>query len=165
MAHELRIERLIDAPVELVFDTFCDPDLQAEIHGEGQPGWVIHKAETDVRVGGTSTYQMGAEGQEPDTEIRRFTVVERPHRLEFAHHMIVPSEDLSLETEMTITFEDRDGKTLVTFVQGPFERVEDRDGFTEGWREMLATLDRVTREGLKARHDTEGVEASDERGA
>lgn len=27
MTHELRIQRLIDAPVELVFDTFCDPDL------------------------------------------------------------------------------------------------------------------------------------------
>lgn len=165
MTHELRIERLIDAPVELVFDTFCDPDLQAEIHGEGQPGWVIHRAETDVRVGGTSTYRMGAEGREPDTEIRRFTVVERPHRLGFTHRMIVPDEDLDLETEMTITFEDRDGMTLVTFVQGPFERVEDRDGFTEGWREMLATLDRVTRDVLKARHDTEGLEASEERGA
>jgi uncharacterized protein YndB with AHSA1/START domain len=164
MTHELRIERLIDAPVELVFDTFVDPDKQAEIHGEGQPGWLIHRAETDVRVGGMSTYQMGAEGQEPDTEIRRFTVVDRPNRLEFTHHMIVPSEGLSLETVMTITFEDRDGKTLVTFVQGPFERVEDRDGFGEGWREMLATLDRVAREGLKARHDTEGVEARDETG-
>jgi uncharacterized protein YndB with AHSA1/START domain len=165
MTHELRIERLIDAPVELVYDTFCDPDLQAAIHGQGQPGWVIHRAETDVRVGGTSTYQMGAEGQEPDTEIRRFTAVERPHRLAFTHRMIVPAEDLDLETEMTITFEDRDGKTLVTFMQGPFERVEDRDGFTEGWREMLATLDRVAHDALKARHDSEGLEASDHRGA
>ena len=79
--------------------------------------------------------------------------------------MIVPAEDLDLETAMTITFEDRDGKTLVTFVQGPFERLEDRDGFTEGWREMLATLDRVALDVLKARHDTEGLEASDDRGA
>ena len=143
MTHELRIERLIDAPVEVVYDTFNDPDKQAEIQGEGQPGWVIHRAETDVRVGGTSTSAMGAEGKEPDTEIRRFTVVEPPHRLVFTHRMILPSEDLSIETEMTITFEDR-------------------DGFTEGWREMLATLDRVTREGLKARHDSEGIEMTDE---
>jgi uncharacterized protein YndB with AHSA1/START domain len=164
MTHELRIERLIDAPVEVVFDTFVDPEAQAELHGEGQPGWVIHRAETDVRVGGTSTYVMAAEGREPDTEVRRFTEVERPHRLAFTHRMSGPDETMTLETQMTVTFEERDGKTLITLVQSPFEREEDRDAFGEGWREMLESLDRVAREGLKARHDTEGVEMSDDTG-
>lgn len=164
MTHELRLERLIDAPVEQVFDAFVDPDAQAEMHGEGQPGWVIHRAETDVRVGGTSTYEMGAEGREPDTEIRVCTEYDRPRRLAFAHTMKLPSEGITLETDVTLTFEARDGKTLVTFIETGFERVEDRDGFGEGWRELLEALDRISREGLKARHDTEGVDARDETG-
>ena len=65
---------------------------------------------------------------------------------------------------MTVTFEDRDGKTLVTFLQTGFERDEDRDGFTEGWTVYLETLGRVVSKvpgiadepgqpELKARHD------------
>jgi uncharacterized protein YndB with AHSA1/START domain len=165
--HELRIERLIDAPPEVVFDTFVDPDLQARLHGAGQEGWVVSRAETDTSIGGTSTYAMGREDQEaPDVEVRVTKVFDRPHRLVFDHTMTVPSEGFSLRTEMTLTFEDRDGKTLVTMIQTGFERVEDRDGFGEGWREYLETLDRVATSGdvLKARHDTEGLEARDDTG-
>jgi uncharacterized protein YndB with AHSA1/START domain len=31
MTYELKLERLLDAPSELVFDTFVDPDAQAEM--------------------------------------------------------------------------------------------------------------------------------------
>jgi len=62
---------------------------------------------------------------------------------------------------MTITFEDRDGKTLLTMVQTGFSTEEDRDSFMTGWPEYLETLHRVvspeppgTGDTLKARHDT-----------
>jgi len=56
----------------------------------------------------------------------------------------------TLDTEMTITFEDRDGGTHFTMVEKGFEFEADRDGFVEGWTEYLETLAKV----LKARHDT-----------
>jgi uncharacterized protein YndB with AHSA1/START domain len=157
VSFELRVERLIDAPPAAVFDIFVDPDLQEEIHGSNEPDWEVSKAETDVRVGGTSTYHMGKKGSEPDEEVRVFSVVDRPHRLVFTHRMDVADWDgPPIETEMTVTFEEQDGKTLVRMVQTGFESEEIRDGFMEGWPEYLKTLERVVGEQLKARHDTDG---------
>jgi uncharacterized protein YndB with AHSA1/START domain len=151
LSFELRLERSYTAPPEEVFDLFVDPDAQAALHGSGRPGWVVHRSATDARVGGTSTYVMGADGEEPDTETRVHTAVDRPDRLTFTHSMEIAGGARTVVTEMTITFEGQDGTTLVTMVQTGFERQEDRDGFLEGWSEFLETLGRQ----LKARHDTE----------
>ena len=155
MTYELRLERQYDAPPETVFDAFVDPDAQAELHGEGNPDWIVHRVETDVRVGGTSTYVMGATGQEPDVETRTYSVVERPHRLVFRHSMAVAEWGAPVVTEMTLTFEERDGGTFLTMVQTGFDTEERRDEFLGGWPTYLETLRRVAeaRTGLKTRHD------------
>ena len=154
MSYELRLERLYDASPEVVFDAFTDPATQVELHGLDQRGWKIHRAETDLRVGGTATYVMGPEGEEPDTETRVFTVIDRPHRLVFTHSMQIAEWDgRRVDTEMTITFEDRDGKTLLTKVQTGFESEEDRDAFMGGWPTYLETLKGVVTTQLKTRHD------------
>ena len=134
----------------MVFDTFVDPDTQEELHGSDQEGWTVHRSETDISVGGTSTIVMGPDGKEPDTETRVYSVVDRPHRLVFRYGMKVADLGRTIDTEITITFEDRDGGTWFTMVETGFEREEDRDGFMEGWPEYLETLGRI----LKARHDT-----------
>jgi uncharacterized protein YndB with AHSA1/START domain len=156
MSYELKLERLYDASPEVVFDAFVDPATQAELHGNEVPDWKVSRAESDVRVGGTATFVMGVEGQEPDTETRVFTVIDRPHRLVFRHSMQVAEwGGRTVDTEMTITFEDRDGKTLLTMVQTGFEREEDRDDFLGGWPTYLDTLKGVVtaRANLKTRHD------------
>jgi uncharacterized protein YndB with AHSA1/START domain len=156
MTHELRLERLYDAPPEVVFDAFVDPDTQAELHSgapEGVEGWKVHRTETDVRVGGTSVYVMGLEGEEPDTETRVYSVVDRPHRLVFRHSMAIAEWHRTVDTEMTITFEDQDGKTLLTMVQTGFETEADRDDFMGGWPTYLDTLKGVVTASLKTRHD------------
>lgn len=160
MTHELRLERIYDAPPDVVFDAFVDPDTQAELHGGGPEGWVVSRSETDVRVGGTSTYAMGVEGSDPDVETRVFSEVDRPHRLVFRHSMRVAEwEGRTVETEMTITFAEQDGKTLLTMEQTGFESAEDRDAFLGGWPGYLDTLGRVTRDRadrtLKAHHDSD----------
>ena len=106
--------------------------------------------QTDVRVGGTSIVQMGPEGRQPDTETRVYSVVDRPHRLELRYSMALAETGLTLDTEMTVTFEERDGGTWFTMVETGFEVEADRDGFREGWTEYLETLGKV----LKTRHDT-----------
>ncbi len=154
MSYELRLERLYDASPEVVFDAFTDPATQVELHGLDQRGWKIHRAETDLRVGGTATYVMGPEGEEPDTETRVFTVIDRPHRLVFTHSMQIAEWDgRRVDTEMTITFEDRDGKTLLTMLQTGFESEADRDAFMGGWPTYLETLKGVVTSQLKTRHD------------
>ena len=142
MSYELRLERLIDAPPEVVFDAFVDPDAQKELYG-GEPGWVLHEFEIDLRVGGTQIAVIGREGEAPDRETRVFTHIDRPHRLAFRHSMAVAELGRTIETEMTVTFDEKDGKTLVTMVQTGFETEKDRDDFLGGWPEYLASLERV----------------------
>ena len=154
MTYDLRLERVFDAAPDVVFDAFVDPATQERLHGADQPDWVVHRCETDVRVGGTSTYAMGPAGKDPDVEMRECSVVERPHRLVFQHSMQVPEWGRTVRTEMTITFEEQDGKTL-TMVQTGFETEQDRDDFLGGWPSYLETLRGVVGEQLKARHDTD----------
>jgi uncharacterized protein YndB with AHSA1/START domain len=167
MSFELKIERQFDAPPEAVFDTFADRSSQGVLHGEEQQGWNVEVVQTDVRVGGTSIVRMGPDGREPDTETRVYSVVDRPHRLEMRYSMALGDESRTLDTDLTLTFEDRDGGTLFTMVETGFEREQDRDQFTEGWGEFLDTLGRIAStvgaggieqpgaDGvLKARHDT-----------
>ncbi len=155
MTHEMKLERLFDAPPEVVFDAFVAPDTQEELHGAGRtPDWIVHRCESDVRVGGTSVYVMGQRGQEPDTETRTYSVVDRPHRLVLRHSMAIAEWGRTVETDVTITFEDQDGKTLFTMVQSGFETVEDRDAFMSGWPAYLDTLRGVVGD-LKARHDSD----------
>ena len=150
MSFELRIERQFDAPPEVVFDAFVDPAAQEQLHGSDREDWTVRRSDSDVRVGGTSTVEMGPDGQEPDIETRVYSVIDRPHRLVFRYAMKVTEWGRTIDTDVTITFEDRDGGTLFTMVETGFEREEDRDAFMEGWPDYLDTLGRV----LKARHDT-----------
>ena len=151
MTYELRIERQFDASSEAVFDAFADRTAQGVLHGAEQQGWNVEVIQTDVRVDGTSIVRMGPEGREPDTETRVYSVVDRPHRLELRYSMeLAEDSGRTVDTDMTVTFEHRDGGTLLTMVETGFDRKEDRDGFMEGWSEYLETLGRI----LKARHDT-----------
>ena len=150
MSYELRLERQYDAPPEDVFDAFVDETSQGVLHGSEQRGWNVEVIRTDVRVGGISIVRMGPPGREPDTETRAYSLVDRPHRLELRYSMALAETGLTLDTEMTITFEDRDGGTWLTMMETGFEAEADRDGFVEGWTEYLETLAKV----LKARHDT-----------
>jgi uncharacterized protein YndB with AHSA1/START domain len=151
MSYELRIERQFDAPPEAVFDAFADRTSQGVLHGAEQQGWNVEVIESDVRVGGRSIVRMGPKERDPDTETRVYSVVDRPHRLELRYSMELAEESgRRVDTDVTVTFEERDGGTHFTMVEAGFELEEDRDGFREGWSEYLENLGSM----LKARHDT-----------
>ena len=59
MTYELKIERLFDAPPEVVFDTLVDPDAQEELFNDQVEGWKLWEFEIDLRVGGTWTIVFG----------------------------------------------------------------------------------------------------------
>jgi uncharacterized protein YndB with AHSA1/START domain len=41
MTDELRLERVIDAPPEIVFDAFTTYEGQVAFYGTDDPGWVV----------------------------------------------------------------------------------------------------------------------------
>jgi DNA-binding transcriptional ArsR family regulator len=65
VTYDLTIERLIDAPPQVVFDSFVDPAAQKVLYGnEEEPDWTV-QSELDLRVGGTWTIVFGSEGRSP----------------------------------------------------------------------------------------------------
>jgi uncharacterized protein YndB with AHSA1/START domain len=65
MSYDLTIERLIDAPPEVDFDAFGDPDAQTVLYGdETEPTWTV-ESELDLRVGSPWTIAFGKAGEDP----------------------------------------------------------------------------------------------------
>jgi uncharacterized protein YndB with AHSA1/START domain len=65
-----------------------------------------------------------------------FEVIEPPHRLVYRQIMAMP-DGTSVETRVTVTFEERDGKTLLTLVDTGYPTEEQRDEFEQGWPDFL----------------------------
>jgi uncharacterized protein YndB with AHSA1/START domain len=143
MTYELRIERLFDAPPELVFDTLVDPEAQEEIFGDQVEGWSLLESEIDLRVGGTWTMVIGPPGGEAGRLTFVFTEIDRPRRLAWDLSMYVSDWGRTIESWEVLTFEEQDGKTLLTIVQGGFETEADRDAYLSGAPGFLDALERV----------------------
>ena len=113
MTHELRIERLLDAPPELVFDTLLGPDAQEDLYNGQLEGWGLLSWEMDLREGGTWTIVYGPEdgSGEPDRLTSVFTEVDRPRRLSYDLSMFVGEWGRTVDSSVTYTFEERDGGT------------------------------------------------------
>jgi uncharacterized protein YndB with AHSA1/START domain len=145
MTYELKIERLFDAPPELVFDTLVDPDAQEELYNGQVPGWGLVKFEMDLRVGGTWDILFGPEDGkgEADRLHSVFTEIDRPRRLAYDFSMYVGEWGRTVDSTVTYTFEERDGKTLLTIVQSGFETEADRDAYMEGVPGFIDSLQRA----------------------
>lgn len=141
MTHDLRVERVLDAAPEAVFDAFTDPDAQQEMYADA-PDWVVH-SECDLRAGGRWTIEFGPPGSRPSREACVFEVVERPGRLEYRSTMTMP-DGSSIDTRTRVTFEaTATGQTRVTVVQSGFPSAGARDEFAEGWSDIMSGLTRI----------------------
>jgi uncharacterized protein YndB with AHSA1/START domain len=129
----MTIERLFDAPPEVVFDTWFDPDAQEEIFSEGMPaGYSLQEFAIDLRIGGMCTIVLGPEQGEPDRITYVFTEVDRPHRMACGSSMFVGEWGRTVDFTMTMMFVEQDGKTLLTLEQAGFDTEADRDSFRSG---------------------------------
>jgi uncharacterized protein YndB with AHSA1/START domain len=140
LSHDLRLERVYDAPPEVVFHAFTDPAAQRELYADA-PDWVVESA-CDLRVGGRWTIAFGPPGGPPARETNVFQVVDRPRRLVYTSTMTLP-DGSSLDTGMEVTFQEEHGRTRLTIIQRGFPTPETRDQFTGGWAGILDGLGRV----------------------
>ncbi len=113
------IERTFDAPVDVVWQMWTDPEHFRQWYGP--EGATISVAEFDVRVGGTRRVCM--EVQTPNGTMRMWFTGE--HREVVADKRLVYSESMSDDqgnvpeghpaaTEVRVEFEEVDGQTKVT---------------------------------------------------
>lgn len=143
---ELVITRIFDAPRDLVFKAWTDAR-----HARNWWGPVDCPAthlEMDVRPGGAWRGCLRVRESGKDLwQGGEFREVKPPARLVFTFAWDEDGER-GLETLVTITFSDQNGKTRMDFHQAPFRSVEQRDGHNYGWTstfnrlaEHLAQLD------------------------
>jgi uncharacterized protein YndB with AHSA1/START domain len=96
-------------------------------------------------VGGSWTIVFGpTDGKgEADRLHDVFTEIDRPRRLAYDVSMFVGDWGRTIDSTVTYTFEEKDGKTLLTIVQSGFETEADRDAYIEGTPGFIDSLQRV----------------------
>jgi len=135
---ELVITRIFDAPRELVFKVWTDPSHAKNWFGPRD--YPAAHLEMDVRPGGA--WRGCLRSTESGEELRLggvFREVAPPERVVFTFAWEEEGER-GLETLVTLTFAEQDGKTRMTFRQAPFQSLEERDGHQGGWN---STFDRL----------------------
>jgi uncharacterized protein YndB with AHSA1/START domain len=136
--NELVINRVFDAPRDLVWKAWTDPEMMKE--WSAPRGFTLPISEGDLRPGGTWRAQMR---KDDGTELDLggvYREIAAPERLVFTHVWMDENGKPGPETLITVTFTDRGGKTEMNFRQSGFDSVESRDGHSEGWNECFDKL-------------------------
>lgn len=137
---ELRIERVIRAPRERVFEAFVNPD---DLRRWSAPeGAEVMDGSSDVRVGGKWSVVMNVAAQNRRYHAEGvYREIKRPERLVYTHYWL--TDHPPVETLITITFEDLGDSTRVVMVHAGFQSMESRDGHFDGWRNCFDQLERL----------------------
>ena len=147
---EIVIERIFDAPLELVWKTWTEPTRI--MRWWGPTNFSCPVAKSDFRVGGEYLYCMRTpEGNDTWSggTFREIVPMERIVATDhFAdeHGNRIPASTYGLEGEwpddllVTVTFEDLDGKTKLTLRHAGFPAGEMPGMATEGWNQSLDKL-------------------------
>ena len=138
---ELIIRRTFDAPRELVFRAWTEPQLLAQ--GSCPRGFTCSENRGELRVGGAFSACM----RSPEGTEHRLRGVYReivpPERLVFTHCWVDERGTPGPETLVTVMLAERGGRTEMMFHQGLFASIAARDGHEQGWTscfEQLAEL-------------------------
>lgn len=141
-SHKVELIREVDAPPELVFRTFVEPELLGRWWGQDSATTIVSKLE--ARPGGLWRFvQREADGTEYAFH-GVFHEVSAPRRLVYTFEFEgMPGHVLM----QTITLENVNGKTRISDAS-VFQTVEDRDGMIEsgmegGANESYGRLDRL----------------------
>jgi uncharacterized protein YndB with AHSA1/START domain len=123
---EIVVSREFDAPRELVFEAWTDPEQL--VQWWGPHGFTTTNHEMDVSPGGVWRFVMhGPDGTEYGNRVE-FIEVAPPERLVYSHGPDGASEGPSFR--VTVTFDDEDGKTRLT-LRLVFASPAERDGAVE----------------------------------
>jgi uncharacterized protein YndB with AHSA1/START domain len=138
---ELVISRLFDAPRELVYRAFVDPDQLAQWFGPA--GWSVPRSSIsiDARVGGEEAFTMVNDGDPTQASPVHATFVEVVE-----NELLVGTEQLSLPDQdpvaftLRLEFRDEGGKTRLLLRQGPYTPDMEANA-REGWLSSFTKLD------------------------
>ena len=137
---QVRIERVFDAPRDLVWRAWTEPEQFMRWYGP--TGMTTYRCDFDLRVGGRRDIGMRSpDGQEYGTT-GVYLEVEPPER--FVATESPEGADGSPETIVTVTLEAlADGRTKLTLTQAGLPSEEWAAGAGRGWNQALDKLSGV----------------------
>jgi uncharacterized protein YndB with AHSA1/START domain len=133
---ELVITRVLDAPRNLVFKVWTE--REHAMRWWGPRDFTTTELEMDLTPGGAWRAIMRSPEGRKYPQHGVFREIVAPSRLVFT---FIWDDEPDRETLVTITFDDRGGKTEMTFRHGVFQSVESRDSHEEGWTECFDRLE------------------------
>jgi uncharacterized protein YndB with AHSA1/START domain len=136
---ELIIERVFDAPRELVFKCLTEPEHLARWIGpKGFSGTIVA---CELREGGNyRTHMRGPDGQD-HWQHGVFREIVPPERIVRTYCWTdADGRSTRPETLLTVTFADLGGRTRLTLHQAVFESVSACDDHRRGWSSSLDKL-------------------------
>jgi uncharacterized protein YndB with AHSA1/START domain len=137
---ELVATRTVDGPARIVFEAWTKPELIMRWWAPKTFGITFLSCETDARTGGSYRFVFGhAASEQPMAFFGRYIEVTPPSRL------VWTNEEDEEGAVTTVTFEEKDGKTLVV-VHDLYPTKEALDGAmasgsTGAWSEQFEQLD------------------------
>jgi uncharacterized protein YndB with AHSA1/START domain len=150
--HELRITRTFNAPRELVWRAWIDPEMAKQWSGPKQfPAFHI---ELGKKPG--DRWRIGMRGCAPGTDtpveiwqsgiLREFVPPELlvyTYAWENRASVGLPEDGEPHETVITVRLEEHDGKTIMHFHQAFFATSAERDGHNGGWASSFERLEEL----------------------
>ena len=130
-ARELTVTRMLDAPRELVFRLWTDPEHAAQWWGP--QGFTTISCEMDVRPGGAYRACMRSPEGTRHCRCGIYREIVVPERLVFTFAWEDAQGNPGHETLVTLTFGEIGGKTRLTLHQAIFETVTARNEHQRGW--------------------------------
>jgi len=144
-ATTLRIERVIDAAPDAVFDVWTTAESMVQWYREDEH-CVARVTELDVRVGGRYRVEFGPAGQDPFIEHGEYLEVDRPHRLVMTETLEGVDSPWA-DTTVTIELRREDDKTHLTLTHRGFPSRDHRDMASGGWPGFLDRIEQQLSEG------------------
>lgn len=147
---DLVVTRVFDAPRELVFEAWTQPEHL--MRWWAPKNMITASCKVDLRPGGSFRYCMRAPDGTEVCGLGIYREIVAPERLVYTDmfadadgNPVPPSHygaspEFPAETLVSIAFEEEGGGTRVTLRQGVPPDLKEREGMEQGWNEMLDHL-------------------------
>ena len=132
---ELVITRILDAPRDVVFRAWTEPDRVARWWGP--QGFVTTYCDMDIRPGGAFRVCMRSPEGAEHWKQGIYREIVAPERLVFTFAWEDAEGKPGHQTRVTVAFADRGGGTELTLHQAVVETVAARDDHRRGWTSTL----------------------------
>lgn len=143
----LDVTRAFNAPRDLVWRFWTEPELVSKWFGPSQVHSPVDKIQIDMRVGGVwNIIMVDNESGEFYPVISELTEVVKPE-LFAGFGEAVPESGETITLTLRVEFHDHGEKTRVGLHQGPFTP-EFRDLTAAGWEESFVKMDALFEAGV-----------------